>query len=313
MGSVTRPSARRVDYPAMASSPITSTFTRPGRRARLAVLALLGLAPLTDCMCANVQRNQAYRRHLHGEIDRYVHAGTRTAVAEQAREIVADRGHPLPAWDGREAVTTAWKTGDEHRTRHRLELVERSGGFAVRMTEQTQQKAPPAWVPASRRRDHDIEGAVLERVHPGRGEGMTPTEVGAHVYDVAPSVLWDATREELSARGELLERYEVPIDVTASTLWLVYDGDDPARVRHELRIVRISDSAHRLEVHRSEERGEGPRPWQTSDEHRDYDLELALIRRRDAGAAEAMEAEARREGEEAFERALDSGAVACGR
>lgn len=323
VASITHPSRVGVDYPGMASSTITASITttsttalassRPGRRARLAAVALLGLAPLTNCMCANVQRNRAYRRHLHGEIDRYVHASPRVTVAERVHQLMTDRGHPLPAWDGDEAITTTWEIHDDHRRRYRLELQSRLGGVAVRMTEQSQDKAPPSWVRDSRRRDHDLEGAVLERLHPGRREGKTPAEVGAHVYDIAPSVLWEATREELLGRGELLEHYDVPLDVTASTMWVVYDGAEPERVRHEISIVRLSDSAHRLQVHRTTERGKGPRPWRATEERRDYDLELALIRRHDSPAAEAMEAAARREGEEAFEHALDSGAVACGR
>ncbi len=287
------------------------TFARPRRTARFAAIALVGLAPLTNCMCANAQRSRAYHRELHSEIDRYVHEGSRATVAEQARALVDDRGHALPGWDGRAPTTTAWETGDEERTRHHLELAERSGGFAVRLTEEVQHKAPPTWVRQSHRRDRELEHAVLRRIHPGR-TGGTAGE-GEHVYDVAPSVIWEATQEELLARGELLEQHLVPIDATAQTQWVVYDGDDPSRVRHEVGIVRISDAAHRLEVHRTQERGEGPRPWKTARERRDYDLELTLIERRDSAAAERMVAEARRKGDEAFERALDAGAIACGR
>lgn len=296
-----------------STSIIARTFNRPGRRARLATVALLGFAPLTNCMCANAQRSRAYRRHLHRSIDDYTHHGSRVKVAEDARRIVTERGHTLGAWDGHDPVVTEWETNGDFRMRHRLELLDRRDGHAVRLTEEVQRKAAPTWVRESHHRDHDVEAAVLERIHPGRGHAKSPSEVGDYLYDVAPSVLWDAAREELMGRGALLQSYDVPLDVTAATLWVVYDGDEPARVRHEVSIVRQSDQAHRLEVYRTKDRGEGPRPWRTASEQRDHDLELALIRRRDAAAAEAMEEEAEREGQEAYERALDAGAVACGR
>ncbi|MEX1361546.1 MAG: hypothetical protein AB1Z98_00345 [Nannocystaceae bacterium] len=292
--------------------PSTRRSTSP-RRFRLGALALLSLAPLTNCMCANMQRNRAYHRHLHEQLDGYTHEGTREAVASDVRELVVDRGYALGPWDGREPVVTSWQVHDEHRSRHRLELSPRMPGYAVRMTEEVQQQAPPNWVADARRRELDVEGNVLERIHPGRRETLPGATLASYEYDVSPSVLWEAVRDELAERGESMSTYDAPVDVTVSTAWVVYEGDAPTRLRHDVELVRVSDRAHRLEIHRTVERGEGPRPWQTIAERRDYDLEMALLRRRDATRASEIEAQARREGEEAFDRALDAGAVACGR
>nr|MCH9686173.1 hypothetical protein [Deltaproteobacteria bacterium] len=152
-----------------------------------------------------------------------------------------------------------------------------------------------------------------ERVHPGKEEALGAGAVSDYIYDVAPAVLWAAATEELSQHGAWMSRNDAPVDVTASTGWVVYEGEEPSRVRHDVRIVPVATHRHRLEVHRTVEHGEGPRRWETESERRDYDVELTLIRHRDPAAASAIEAEAQAEGQAAFERAVDAGAVSCGR
>ncbi len=264
-------------------------------------------------MCANTQRNRAYWKHVHTQVDAYVHEGEQAELAGDVREILDDHGQALPAWDGDGPATTAWKTDDSQRSRHRVEVTARAPGYVVRMTEQTQVKAPPTWNRHSRSRDQDLEAAVLERVYPGRGSKLGASEIATHTYDIAPAVLWTAVTDELSQHGAMVMRTDAPVDITVSSRWMIYEGDEPSRVRHDVQIVPVGSHQHRLEVHRVVEHGDGTVRWEAGSEQRDYELELALIRRRDATAAGTIETEAHTKADEAFDRAVDAGAIACGR
>lgn len=288
------------------------TFAEP-RPARIAAIGALLIAPLANCTCAGAQRQHAYQAHLQSELDAYAHAGPRETVAEDARGLLVDRGFDLSPWDGRAAATTDWRpAGDASRERYRVEATAQGGGTAIRYLRERQDRDMPRWTRDARTRDAQLEHEILGRIHPTRAEHVKIEDAGTFVYDVATPLLWEETRAALQERGEMFESYDPPVDVTTTTLWVVHDGDDPSRTRHDVELVSEGAGRHRLVVHRTIERGAGPRRWITVEEHRDWDAELDLVRRRDPTAAGTIEADAERKGQEAFDAALERGAPSCG-
>jgi hypothetical protein len=281
-------------------------------RARVAAVALVGFAALPNCTCANAQYNRAYQRELQGRIEDYVHAGSRTEVATDVVASLSDRGFSLDAWDGHDEAATEWLArGDEGRERYRATLDPEDGGWEVILVHQLQHLAEPKWASKSRTRDQELSRAVLERVHPGRAEGMTEAQIDAFAYDVAPRILWDAVVAEVGTRRHWFDVHEPPIDVTASTMWVVENTEPMSRSRFEVQLGRSAGKSVTMDVHRTVEVGEGARKWIDDVNERDYDAELGLIRRRDSAAAADIEAKAHEQGQQAYERAVARRDAAC--
>ncbi|MDC0674392.1 hypothetical protein [Nannocystis radixulma] len=283
-------------------------------RARTAAVSLFLLAALPDCTCADRERNNAYHAYIQSEIDQYTHAGTREQVAADARQLLLDRGFELPPWDGNARASTEWKaTGDATRMRWHIDASAQSGGSKIRFTAETQQREPPTWTRDSRRRDLEVEHELLSRLAPDRAAKVKVEEVGQETYDLDSKTLWTQIQASFAHRGESFLQRDPPVDITSSTDWVEHLGDEPSRVRHDAQIVSAGPGRYRIELHRVIERGSYTREWTTTQERRDGLVELDLVRRRDPTAASSIEVEAQRRGQQAYDEAIDDGAIACSR
>jgi hypothetical protein len=281
-------------------------------RLRAAVVSLSLMAALSDCVCADRERNEAHSAYIQSEVDAYAHAGTLEQVAADARQFLLDGGFELPPCDGRPRATTSWSdTDDGTRRRWHVDASARQGGTAVRFTYEDQQREPPTWTRDSRRRDLELEHEVLARIDPKRAAKVKLEAVDKEVHELDGTTVWIHVRAALAQRGEYVRRLDPPVDVTVSSDWAEHLGDDPSRVRHDVQLVSMGTGRHRIELHRVIERGVNSPNWVTLSELREWRKELAFIRRRDPTTADSIEIEARRRGQEAYDKAVDRGAIAC--
>ncbi len=287
--------------------PPTSIGTRQRiLRSRTTAVALLCLAALPHCTCADMRRNRAYNEAKRAGVEDHIHVGTRADVATDMVALLTDRGYSMPEWNGVGELRTDWHgQGEKVRDRFHVTVTEATPGFRVIANMETQTLSEPKYRRKSRDRDAELQAAVLERVSPGAGGSLTAAQIADFSYEVPSKELWDAVTAETSSRGHHFSTFDPPVDVTASSNWEVLESDDTSRVRYDVQLARVDADHLRLQIHRTVEDAAAPPTWTTTDNHRDTDTEFDLIRRRNPSVAASIETEASQKGQEAYDKAVE--------
>ena len=287
--------------------PPTSIGTRQRiLRSRTTAVALLCLAALPRCTCADMRRNQAYNEAKRAGVEDHIHIGTRADIASDVVSLLTDRGYSMPPWTGTGELRTEWHgQGEKVRDRMHVTVTEATPGFRVVTSMETQTLSEPKYRRKSRDRDTDLQAAVLEHVSPGTGASLTPSQIADFAYELPSKELWDAVTEQTRARGHYFSTFDPPVDVTASSRWEVLESDETSRVRYDVQLARVDAKHLQLQVHRTVEEATAPPTWATTDNHRDIDTEFELIRHRTPEVAASIETEASNKGQEAYDKAVE--------
>lgn len=258
--------------------------------------------------CADCDRAAEYNRQIERGVRAYRHRADGERIAAELHDTATREGYEVGAIRVGDSTWTAWRTDGEARSRLELRVERTPRGHTVVVMRDSQALGPQRWEPASVARDHALEHVLLSRLAPEAAARLEPPEASRFVYAMDAQTLSSAIAETLAARGELWPHGAVPIDVPIATEWIERDRE---RVRHSVLLSAEGPRKYRVEIREERERAVGTREWVSAGRAEAIDLELALIRKLDPHGADAIEAEATRRADEAYEAAVARGQPSC--
>lgn len=282
------------------------TWTTP------AALALVsaGLAP--GCLCANTEYQRAHSKALREAVDAYRHGGSEATVRSDVENALIGEGYSMTPG----ADETDWRsTGADNRERIRIALSSDHGilssdhGISVRLFAKTETLSPQRFESKARTRRDDLERKLLEALVPESEKTASDVEVMNFEYDLPADQLWEQIMLVGDGDGYPLDRYAVAVDSTVSSQWVT---ESETRRRLDVHVTKLKHRQYAVTIHQLDEAAVGERTWEGPREQRHHDLEFAVIERADPGRAQAINDDAARAGQEAYDNAIDRGAMSCG-
>lgn len=268
-------------------------------------LVSAGLGP--GCFCANTEYQRARAKAVRDAVDAHRYAGTESSVRGDTENTLTDQGFTVTSGD-----TTQWRSMDaDRRERVRISL-HGHHGIAVQLFSQTETLSPQRFETKSRARRGDLERKLLEALAPEAAKTASDDDVSNFEYDLPADQLWGQIASVAQDDGYHLDRYAAPIDSTGSSLW-VTDASSEHRHRLDVHVTKQQHRQYTLTIHQLDEVAVGERTWEGHREARDHDLELAVIAHVDPTRAQAISDDADEAGQQAYDDAIDRGAMSCGR
>lgn len=273
---------------------------------KLYILALLALGPSSNCICADVARNEARREVIRERVLAYEFAATQEHLFALAREKLPNFRRDKAVVQGNSLSSPLQETG-AFRDNQVLTVFPASKGNRIEIWQWDHVLQERNWSVLSTERASDREIDLYRRATQFHAPLIGSAADGATVYRLSRDDLWF----EISGvfrHPEGLPGGPHESNVVETVMREPTEGFE--QTRH--RITLTPDSGgFRVEITRLNERTSETPSWRPEKGNRLLGEELDLIAAFDPTTGTKIREDARQAGQEAYDRAVDRGALTC--